>query len=152
MLKTPCIKFVAQATSYLIFLCLIVIHGQIEQSKLCPERLGDHESVGKLYRLVRHNLSEDIQNLDKLCIRNHKPAVTEICIVFWITGNQLLTSLRGSNDAAGEGIVYARDNAMLKDLCKALLDLYVINLQMIPISIYPLFHVQTHTHTHLFVH
>ncbi|ESO08660.1 hypothetical protein HELRODRAFT_169548 [Helobdella robusta] len=45
LMKTPCMKFVVNAASYIFFLFLIVIQGHVEQGKLCQERLGQHDQL-----------------------------------------------------------------------------------------------------------
>ena len=88
----PWVKFVAQATSYLFFLCVILAHGQVEQGKLCLSRVKDVQPLYQRYRQVRRNLTGDLRHLDAMCIRNHKPAAMEFVIVFWITGLFLTTT------------------------------------------------------------
>jgi len=88
LLNTPWVKFVAQATSYLFFLCVILAHGHVEQGKLCLSRVEDVAPMYRYYRQVRANLSASLQQIDAMCIRNHKPAAMELVIVLWITGRR----------------------------------------------------------------
>jgi len=87
LLNTPWVKFVAQATSYLFFLCVILAHGHVEQGKLCLSRVRDVQPLYRYYRQVRENLTSNLQQIDAMCIRNNKPAVMEFLIVLWITGH-----------------------------------------------------------------
>ncbi|KAK2145535.1 hypothetical protein LSH36_676g01050 [Paralvinella palmiformis] len=86
MVGAPCIKFVAQATSYLVFLSLILVHGHVEQGKLCGSRMRDYHQFNYSYSEVRENLREQLQDMDMMCVRGHHPAVLEILILLWITG------------------------------------------------------------------
>jgi len=86
LLNTPWVKFVAQATSYLFFLCVILAHGHVEQSKLCLSRVRDVQPLYRYYQQVRGNLTTGHQRIDAMCIRNYKPAAMEFLIVLWITG------------------------------------------------------------------
>lgn len=102
LLTTPCVKFVAQAASYLFFLGLILVNGQVEQGKLCPARVVDlglplhhlettspatrMDSLSGAATAVANMTWKDI---GRMCIRNHKPAVMEVCIVLWISGDCL---------------------------------------------------------------
>ena len=53
LLNTPWVKFVAQATSYLFFLCVILAHGHVEQGKLCLSRVEDVQPMYHYYQQVR---------------------------------------------------------------------------------------------------
>jgi len=86
LLNMPWVKFVAQATSYLFFLCVILAHGHVEQGKMCLSRVEDVQPLYRCYRQVRRNLTVGLQQIDSMCIRNHKPAAMEFLIVLWITG------------------------------------------------------------------
>ena len=86
LLNTPWVKFVAQATSYLFFLCVILAHGHVEQGKLCLSRVNDVQPLYRYYKQMRPNLTTGLQHIDTMCIRNHKPAAMEFLIVLWITG------------------------------------------------------------------
>jgi len=83
------VKFVAQATSYLFFLFLILAHGHVEQGKLCLTRVEDVQPLYLYYRQVSANLTSSLglQQIDSMCIRSHKPAAVEFVIVLWITGD-----------------------------------------------------------------
>jgi hypothetical protein len=100
LLMTPCVKFVAQAASYLFFLGLILVHGQVEQGKLCPARVVDlglpmHHLETSSSATPTDHLSGAAgaaanmtwKDIGRMCIRSHKPAVMEICIVLWISGD-----------------------------------------------------------------
>ena len=52
-MNTPWVKFVAQATSYLFFLCVILAHGHVEQGKLCLSRVEDVQPMYGHYQQVR---------------------------------------------------------------------------------------------------
>jgi len=100
LLNTPWVKFVAQATSYLFFLCVILAHGHVEQDlahghveqgKLCLTRVEDVQPLYRYYRQARGNLTTSLQRIDSMCIRNHKPAAMEFLIVLWITGLKSVT-------------------------------------------------------------
>jgi len=86
LLNTPWVKFVAQATSYLFFLCVILTHAYVEQGKLCLSRVEDVQPLYRYYKQVRANLTSDLRRLDRMCIRNHKPPAMELLIVLWIAG------------------------------------------------------------------
>lgn len=73
-------------TSYMFFLFLIVVHGQVEQGKLCRERISDHEAVRTNFFHLKDNFTSDLQDFDKMCIRNYTTAVMEVCILLWISG------------------------------------------------------------------
>ncbi|ELT93222.1 hypothetical protein CAPTEDRAFT_147411, partial [Capitella teleta] len=46
LLRTPCIKFVGQSASYLFFLGLILVHGQLEQNEVCTKRVRTMSNCG----------------------------------------------------------------------------------------------------------
>ena len=99
LLTTPCVKFVAQAASYLFFLGLILIHGHVEQGKLCTTRVVDlglplhhlNSSSSSASRADNLSAADDdaLKDIGRMCIRNHKPAIMEVCIVLWISGSYL---------------------------------------------------------------
>ena len=86
LLRTPVVKFVAQAVSFVLFLCLILSHSYLEQTKICDTQFKDDEEVKKNLEVFEANISTKYPMLGRMCLRNHSPSFLEVLILLWITG------------------------------------------------------------------
>ena len=85
-LRIPVVKFVAEATSFILFLCLILLHSYEKQIKLCDTRFIDDPQIRQHWEAHRTNLSAQYGLLDRMCVRHFHPSVLETLIMLWIAG------------------------------------------------------------------
>lgn len=92
ILRTPVVKFVAQAVSFIFFLGLILTHSYVEQKKLCSTRFTDDPAIKAHWNTHKHkiNSTTGYLYLGRMCVRNHTPSFLEVLIMIWITGQFLL--------------------------------------------------------------
>nr|AWJ68223.1 putative transient receptor potential channel 4 [Hirudo verbana] len=86
-MRAPCIKFIFNAASYLLFLFLIIIQGYAEQNTLCRKRFFQHEPANSHLEFFSRNFSTTFRKeINSICLRNHQPVAMEMCILLWILG------------------------------------------------------------------
>lgn len=85
MARAPCVKFAAQAYSYMLFLGLIFTHSAFEQDRLCHTRLLSDPTINDHWLSYSANLTH-ISSLGNVCVRSHRLRVLEMCMIIYLVG------------------------------------------------------------------
>ena len=85
--RTPCIKFIAETSSFFVFLAMIMGASFTERQHLCQAKLNSYRELVRHWIHYAPNLTNTVYaNTQKLCIRNCTPEPMHLALALWITG------------------------------------------------------------------